>query len=224
MNLSHAQAFPDAPNLTISLIWSEKSSPTASDIAQESYAYPAIRAAQSGGLHGLVHRRPILTGWKSQAGMTSLSAKFTSICRVHCFSLITEIHISFPPGKVVVTISKVFHKQTLGKRYVNTYYCGKISFGHRWHRAIVSYDVPAPSNKWQAVGVCHGNLMTLQGFGGAHAVVMITSKLKIIGFNAIVLPHSENIAYLRWPKHYDIHSIRQPQVHPCFAQAINLLS
>ena len=52
-------------------------------------------------------------------------------------------------------------------RHVNIYYCGNISFGHGWRIAIVSLwppGCPAPSNKREAAGACHGNLTTLRGF------------------------------------------------------------
>ena len=52
-------------------------------------------------------------------------------------------------------------------RHVNIYHCGSISFGHGWRIAIVSLwrpGCPAPSNKREVVGVCHGNLATMHGF------------------------------------------------------------
>ena len=44
---------------------------------------------------------------------------------------------------------------------------GNISFGHGWRIAIVSLwrpGCPAPSNKREAAGACHGNLTTLHVF------------------------------------------------------------
>ena len=67
---------------------------------------------------------------------------------------------------VLVVLDSFSQADTRG-HHANIYYCGDISFGHGWRIAIVSLcrpGCPAPSNKREAVGVCHGNLTTLHGF------------------------------------------------------------
>ena len=69
---------------------------------------------------------------------------------------------------------QVFHKQTLVVLYLNichVYDHGNISFGHRWRRAMVSYNFLAPSNNREAVGAYHGNTTNLHKFVGAHDLV-----------------------------------------------------
>ena len=87
---------------------------------------------------------------------------------------------------------KDFHKKTLKEHY--TYNYGNMSFGHRWRHSIVSYEGTALPNKCEAVGACHGNLLTLQGFGGANFLILI--NLMFVGFNAIKLLQSGNTLVL----------------------------
>ena len=57
---------------------------------------------------------------------------------------------------------KGFHKHKLYECYVTTYDHGNMWFQQRWHHAITNYDIPALSNKHEAVDACHGNVTTPQ--------------------------------------------------------------
>ena len=88
---------------------------------------------------------------------------------------------------------------------VNIYYCGNYHLTSR-HYQLWRSDCPAPSNKRETAGACHGNLTTPRSFVWAR--FMATIHLKFIGFNAIEFLQSENMFVLTEALRYNKHSVQ----------------